>query len=203
MLLGIVLWTFFSEVTNNGLASVVSRGDVIRKINFPKYIIVISGSLSAVINLAINLCVVLVLMVINGVQVHLTMLMLPIFVFELFIFGLGIAFTLSAIYVKYRDIQYMWEIFMQALFYGSAVIYPISMVISQSESIAKILMLNPVAQTIQDARHFFVNEANPHTFDILANNPIYYAAPFFLAISVLVLGALMFKKKSPYFAENV
>src|SRR5690606_32270095 len=49
MLLGIVLWTFFSEITTNGLSSVVSRGDVIRKINFPKYVIVFASSISALI----------------------------------------------------------------------------------------------------------------------------------------------------------
>lgn len=58
MLLGIVLWNFFSEVTNVGITSVVNRGDVIRKINFPKYVIVLASSMSALINLAINLAVI-------------------------------------------------------------------------------------------------------------------------------------------------
>lgn len=203
MLLGIVLWTFFSEVTNNGLASIVSRGDVIRKINFPKYIIVISGSLSAVINLVINLIVVLILMLINGVALHMSMLILPLFIIELFILGLGIAFMLSSIYVKFRDIQYIWEILMQALFYGSVVIYPISTVINQNDKIARILMLNPVAQVIQDSRHFVVNAVNPSVIEVLSNNATSYIIPGVLVFCVFIFGALLFKKKSPYFAENV
>lgn len=203
MLLGIILWTFFSEVTNNGLASIVSRGDVIRKINFPKYIIVISGSLSAVINLAINLVVVFVLMLINGVGLHFSMLILPILIIELFVFGLGIAFILSSIYVKFRDIQYIWEIIMQGLFYGSAVIYPISMVVTQSEFMSKVLMLNPIAQIIQDTRHLVVNQANPLAFDILNGNYLYYMIPYTIVTLIFLFGAVIFKRKSPYFAENV
>ena len=69
LLLGIVLWTFFTEATNNGLQSIISRSDLIRKINFPKYIIVISGTISSLINMGINLLVVGVFMVIQGVPV--------------------------------------------------------------------------------------------------------------------------------------
>src|SRR6476661_3161536 len=55
LLLGLVLWTFFIEATNQGMSAIVGRGDLIRKINFPKYIIVISGTVSALINLCFNL----------------------------------------------------------------------------------------------------------------------------------------------------
>ena len=58
LLLGIVLWSFFAEATNQGLASIIARGDVIRKISFPKYIIVLSTTISALVNLTLNLIVV-------------------------------------------------------------------------------------------------------------------------------------------------
>ena len=63
MLLGIVMWTFFTEATGQGMQAIVSRGDLIRKINFPKYIIVVSGTISALINLTLNLVVVFVFII--------------------------------------------------------------------------------------------------------------------------------------------
>ena len=68
LLLGVVLWSFFTEATSNGLGSIVNRGDLIRKLNFPKYIIVISGTISSLINLGINLLVVMLFALINGVD---------------------------------------------------------------------------------------------------------------------------------------
>ena len=60
LLLGVVLWNFFTEVTNGSIGSIVGKGDLLRKINFPKYVIVLSGSFSALINLFLNLLVVFI-----------------------------------------------------------------------------------------------------------------------------------------------
>ena len=110
LLLGIVLWNFFVEATSQGLSAIVARGDLIRKINFPKYIIVISGTISALINLGINMVVIGVFMVINGVELLPTapLVLLPIIV--LYILSLAIAFFLAAANVKYRDVGHIWDI---------------------------------------------------------------------------------------------
>src|SRR5690606_38226206 len=92
LLLGIVLWNFFSEVVNQGLKSIVNSGGIIRKINFPKYIIVISTSLSAFINLAINLVVIAIFAAIDHVVPSWSMLLIPVFIVELYLFALGLAF---------------------------------------------------------------------------------------------------------------
>ena len=68
LLLGIILWNFFVEATNQGLNSIVGRGDLLRKINFPKYIVVISGTVSSLINLLFNMAVVLLFIIVNGVH---------------------------------------------------------------------------------------------------------------------------------------
>jgi ABC-2 type transport system permease protein len=68
LLLGIVMWTFFTEATNQGMQAIVGRGDLIRKINFPKYIIVISGTVSALINFLLNLVVIIIFMIFDGVD---------------------------------------------------------------------------------------------------------------------------------------
>lgn len=203
MLLGIVLWNFFSEVTNNGVTSIVNRSDVIRKINFPKYVIVISGTISAFINLLLNLLVIVVFMLIDGVHFTATALLAPFYILELFVFALGIAFLLSALFVKLRDINYIWEIIMQGLFYASAVIYPIAMVVAMNERIAMLLLLNPVAQAIQDARHTLISPKNLSLWGLSDHNILVTLLPFAIVVMVFAAGALYFKRQSPTFAENV
>jgi ABC-2 type transport system permease protein len=203
LLLGIVLWNFFAEVTNNGVTSIVNQGDVIRKINFPKYIILLSGSVSALINLALNLVVIALFMIINKVDLHWLALISPLYILEIFIFALGIAFLLSALFVKLRDINYIWEIVMQGLFYASAVIYPISLVIEKSNVLAQVLLLNPVSQAIQDVRRTLVYDQTPTLYSVSGNNIVLTLVPIIFAIIVFIVGAWYFKKQSPTFAENV
>lgn len=202
LLLGIVMWNFFSEITNNGVGSIVGRGDVIRKINFPKYVIVLAGSISALINLAINMVVIGVFMILNGVDVHWIALTAPLYFLELFALALGLAFFLSALFVKLRDVNYIWEIIMQGMFYASAIIYPVSLVVDKGHGLAQILLLNPVAQSVQDARHVLISEANP-TLYTLTNNVWLSIIPIAIVLIVFVFGALYFRKSSPNFAENV
>lgn len=203
LLLGIVLWNFFAEVTNSGVTSVVDRGDIIRKINFPKYVIVLASAISAFINLLINLAVIIIFMIISGVDLHASALIAPVYILEIFIFALGISFMLSAIFVKFRDVNYIWEIIMQGLFYGSVVIYPITMVMERGGHFAQLLLLNPVAQAIQDIRHVLVSP-QAHTLSGLSGGDIFMTLiPFGLVTVVAIAGMYIFKKQAPSFAENV
>jgi ABC-2 type transport system permease protein len=203
LLLGIVLWNFFAEVTNNGVESIVQRGDVIRKINFPKYVIVVAGSISAFINLLINLLVIAVFMIVSGVDLSWSAFVSPLYILEIFVLALGLSFLLSAIFVKIRDINYIWEIIMQGLFYASAVIYPISMVLERGQTLATVLLLNPIAQSIQEVRHNLISDVNPTLYTISDGNLILSLIPIFIVIILFIVGALYFKRRSPFFAEDV
>ena len=203
LLLGIVLWSFFAEVTNNSITAVVGRGDLIRKINFPKYVIIIAGVISALINLLINLAVLLVFALINGVDFGFHMLLIIFFIAELLVFSLGLGFFLSALFVKLRDINYIWEIVMQGLFYASIVVYPIIFVTERSERLAQLLLLNPVAQVIQDARHVFISSDAQTLFSISGGEWYIALIPVAISIIVFIAGAIYFRKQSPTFAENV
>lgn len=202
LLLGIVMWNFFQEVVKQGLKSIVSNGGIIRKINFPKYIIVASTSLSAVINLVINLVVVIIFAIITHVAPSWSILLIPISIIELYVFGLGLAFFFSAINVKYRDIDYIWEVLTQALFYGSAIMFPLNKVVAKSHDAAVLLSLSPITQAIQDARHFGITRLADTTISI-THNPFIIAAPYVLSFVVLILGAMYFRHKSPNFAEDI
>ena len=202
LLLGIVLWTFFSEVTNQGMESIIARGDLLRKINFPKYIIVFSTSISALINLGLNLIIVAVLMVVNGVQLEPSSWMVILYIIEIYIFALGLAFLLSALNVKYRDTGHIWEILMQAAFYATPIIYPLAIVVEKSQLAAQILLMNPVAQAIQGARHVLITDETI-TVANLFTNPFIVFIPIVIVITVFIVGALYFKKTSRRFAENI
>lgn len=203
LLLGIVMWTFFTEATNQGMQAIVSRGDLIRKINFPKYIIVISGTISALINLALNLLVVLAFVLINGVDLHWSIFWLPLAVLELYVFSLAIAFLLAALYVKYRDISHIWEVFLQGAFYATPILYPITMVAAQSAVAAKLLLVvNPVAQSIQDARYSLITHQAVTVWGYVDSFWI-KIIPLGIVLFAVILAVWYFRKNQPYFAENV
>lgn len=203
LLLGIVLWSFFTEATSQGMQAIVSRGDLIRKINFPKYIIVISGTISALINLTLNLIVVFFFIILNGVDIKWSILFLPLNVLELYVFSLAIAFALAAVYVKYRDVSHIWEVFLQGLFYATPILYPLSMVIENASLvIAKILLLNPIAQIIQDARYSAISHETITTSSFI-DNPFYVAIPYVIVLFAMVFATLYFRKNQKYFAENI
>ncbi len=204
LLLGVILWNFFSETTNQGKAAIVSRGSLIRKISFPKYIIVVASSISALINLVINLCVVTLFAVINGVQITSLIIFLPLIILELYIFSLAVAFFLSAANVKFRDIGHLWEIFLQAAFYATPIIYPLNLVFEKSEFMASLMIvINPMAQIIQDARFVVVNQEQTLTLYRLLGQNAVVIVPFAIVIVVTVLASVYFRRQSKYFAEKI
>lgn len=202
LLAGIVLWNFFAEVTNNGVAAIVNRGDLIRKLNFPRYVIILSAAFSALINLALNMVVVGLFLVIDGVQITWNIALAPFILLELFVFGLALAFILSTVYVKLRDINYVWEVIMQGLFYATPIIYPLTMVSDRWPEVAKILLLNPVAQTIQDFRYVVVSDQT-QTIWTMSSKWWFVILPFVITVAVSIGAVIYFKKRSKYFAEEV
>lgn len=202
LLTGTTLWSFFTECTSQGIQAMLMRGELIRKISFPKYIVVASTTFTALINLGINLVVVVIFALLNGVTPSLSWLLVPVFVLELYLLALGISFLFGAINVKYRDIASIWDVLIQALFYAVPIIYPITMVASTSQIAAKILLLNPVAQIIQDVRYNLITPETITTWNYL-NNPIVMVVPILIVIGVLIAGAAYFRKKSKFFAEEV
>lgn len=201
LLLGVVLWQFFTEATVQGLQSIINRGDLIRKINFPKYIIVISGTISALINMLINMVVVFIFCLVNGVELRPEALLVLPLVLELYVFALAVAFFLAAVNVKFRDIGYLWEIFLQAAFYATPILYPLQMVLKEEPAAAKILMLNPVAQIVQDIRYVLVTQQTITLQALLGGWKAYI--PFIIIIATILVATLYFKRSQKYFAEQI
>ena len=202
LLAGTTMWSFFTECTSQGIQAMIVRGDLIRKISFPKYIVVVSATLTAVINMLINLIVVVIFALINGVEPSWSWLLVPLSLIELYALSLGISFLLGAINVKYRDITSIWDVCIQALFYAIPIIYPISMVAESSIVAAKMILLNPIAQAIQDVRHNLITSDTITTWNYISN-PFLQFLPIILIVVILVFAALYFRRKSKFFAEEI
>lgn len=200
LLLGIVIWNFFQEMTDKSLGSIVLRGDLIRKIRIPRWIIVLSSSISALINLFLNLLVVVVFLLITNVDLLKTALWLPLILVEIYIFALGLSFFLSAAYVKYRDVNYIWEVILQAGFFLTPILYPLSIITNLS--LQKLIMLNPMAQAIQDARYSIVTHQTTTIYPVFEGG-WYKFIPFVIVIIVFFGGLLYFGRNAKYFAENI
>jgi ABC-2 type transport system permease protein len=200
LLLGVVMWNFFNEMTVMSLGSIVGRGDLIRKIRIPRWIIVFSSSISALINLFLNMIVIVVFMFINHVDLYRTALWLPLIFVEVYLFALGLSLFLSAAFVKFRDIGYIWEVVMQAGFYLTPILYPLTRI--TNITFQKIILLNPLAQSIQDARYSVVTHTAITTHRVF-NGGWYQLIPYGLVLLVLVGGLAYFKNQAASFAENI
>lgn len=208
LLLAQTLWSFFQESTSQGMRAIVDRGDLLRKINFPRYIVVISSTVSAFINLLISLVVVLIFMIINGVEFRPTILLFPLIVIELYIFALAVAFLLSTLYVKFRDIGHIWDVVMQIWFYVTPIIYPLSQIINMSGfglAIAKMMLIvNPMAQIIQDARYVLVTTQTETIWNTVGSGtPLLKIIPIVLTLVLFAIGVVVFRKHSRTFAEDL
>lgn len=201
LLTGTVLWSFFTECSQQGIQAMVGRGDLIRKISFPKYIVTVSTTLTAVINLLINLVVIVIFALINGVAPSFSWLLVLPLIFELYLLALGISFLLGSINVKYRDIGSIWDVLIQALFYAVPIIYPIAMVAETSTWAAKVILLNPIAQVIQDVRWSLITPATVTTSGFVGVWAELVAMG--IVLGIFVIGALVFRQRSRFFAEEI
>lgn len=202
LLLGIVLWSYFAEATSQSLKSIVSNGSLIRKIKIPKYLIPASTVIAAFINLVLNLVVVFIFLSfakINGLS-WATLIALPLLIIELTLLAIGVGLFLSAVFVRFRDMDHIWDVVRQALFYTIPIIYPITLI--PLESIRKAIMLNPLAQIIQDARFFVTYDGSLRLKDIFGSEA-YVLIPLGLVALALLIGTLVFRKESKNFSENV
>lgn len=200
LLLGIVLWNFFAEMTSISLTSIVSRGDLIRKIRIPRWIIVVSSSVTAIINLSLNLVVVFVFLLFNHVDIMRSVLYLPFVLVQLYLFALGVSLILSTAFVKYRDVTHLWEVSLQGLFYLTPVLYPLTIITRPLYQ--KILLVSPIATAVQDARYAVVSHSTPTIFTVYSSDWA-RLIPYVITLAVLVTGVVYFKTEAKNFAEDL
>jgi ABC-2 type transport system permease protein len=204
----IVLFGFFGEATGGAVRSVVDRENLVRKIQFPRLVIPLSITLLGLFNLAMNLVVVLIFALISGVTPMLSWLELPLILIVLILFSTGIAMWLSAMFVKFRDIQPIWEVFTQVLFYASPVIIPVESVREKlahgqvDQILWHIYLLNPLVTVFQQFRHAMVNHATLSAGQILGGW-IHLLEPLGIVALTFAIGFWVFNRSAPSVAENL
>jgi ABC-2 type transport system permease protein len=204
----IILFGFFGEATGGAVRSVVDRENLVRKIQFPRLVIPLSITLLGLFNLAMNLVVVLIFALISGITPMLSWLELPLILMMLILFSTGIAMWLSAMFVKFRDIQPIWEVITQVLFYASPVIIPVESVREKlahgqvDQILWHIYLLNPLVAVFQQFRHAMVNHAALSAGQVMGGW-IYLLEPLGIVALTFVIGFWVFNRSAPSVAEDL
>jgi ABC-2 type transport system permease protein len=204
----IVLFTCFGEATGGAVRSVVDRENLVRKIQFPRLAIPISVVLLALFNLALNLVVVMIFALIEGVRPMLTWLELPLIILMLTVLTTGVSMLLSALFVRFRDISPIWEVFSQILFYASPVILPAETVRKELSTghldhiLYHVYTLNPLVAIFQQFRHAMINNSVLTAGQIMGS---WWALlePLGLTAAIFVLGFWVFNREAPHIAEDL
>ena len=204
LLASIVLFTFFAEATMDAVRSVVDNEALVRKIQFPRLAIPLSVVLLALFNLSLNLIVVTIFALIAGVRPMLSWLEVPFIIALLVALSTGVAMLLSALFVYFRDIQPIWEVLNQVIFYASPIIIPIVVVQEHlSATMMRIYMLNPLAVVFQQFRHAFINPATPSAGELIGSTALSIIEPVAITLAVFVLGFWTFNRIAPAVAEDL
>ena len=199
----IVLFTFFAESTVGAVRSVMDSETLVRKIQFPRLVIPLSVVLLATFNLSLNMVVVLIFGLAEGVRPMLTWLELPLIIAMLATVSTGMAMLLSALFVYFRDVQPIWDVVTQVIFYASPVIIPIETIQRKlSPALVHLYMLNPLAVVLQQFRHAMVNHATPSAGAVLGSQ-LLLLEPIAIVIGVFVLGFVVFNRTAPHVAEDL
>lgn len=202
LLTGIVLWNYLGEATANCVNCLVAREAMLRKIRFPRMVIPLSVSLTAVFNLAMNFIAVIVFALANGVSPTIRWLeMIPI-VLAFVILATGIGMMLSALYVRFRDVQPIWEVFLQAWFYLSPIMYPASAYARFGPHFEHLALINPAATLLTQMGHVFIDpRALPSAVDVSGAGIV--ALALALIPTTFAVGWIVFTREAPRVAENL
>jgi ABC-2 type transport system permease protein len=199
LLLAIVVFTFFSECTSTSLGAIAGNGHLVRKAYFPLSSLVVSQSVTALLTMTINFCLVVVIGEVLG-KLHLGLhtLLVPLLLVELYVLSLGVGMLLASAFVFYRDLGHVWEVFTQILLYGCGVVFP---AVSVPLHWRHLFFLNPLAQIIEDLRHAVVTPNAPWSASML--DPGLIVVPVLLTLLVFGAGLGLFRVLNPLFAESL
>jgi ABC-2 type transport system permease protein len=199
LLTSIVLFTYFSETTSRGVTSLVERENLLRKMRFPRLVIPLAVALHALFNLGLNLIVVFIFVLASGIEPRVDWLQLVPLVVLLVLFSSGVTMLLSALYVRYRDVQPIWEVGLQMLFYASPVIYVTS---TFPDSVEAEAMANPITAILTQARYALIDPDAP-TAATAIGGTARLLIPLGVIAAVFVLGFWVFTREAPRIAEEL
>lgn len=199
LLMGIVLYTFFSEATTNSVTSVVAQEGVVRKTQFPRLVIPLATVVTAAFNLLLNLIIVLIFVLAFGVSPAWTWLLFPVALLFLFVGAAGMSMALSALYVRFRDTAIIWVVVSQVLMYLTPILYPVDAFNSPTKE--HILMINPLAVIFEQVRVWVLHEPGAPTAVQAAGGWLGLIPAAVIFVGVVAYGAWFFNREAPRIAE--
>jgi ABC-2 type transport system permease protein len=203
LLTGIVLWNFFSEATGNCVNCLVARESLLRKVRFPRMVVPLSVSLTATFNLAMNFIAVFAFALADGITPTVRWLeMIPI-VLGFIVLGTGIGMMLAALYVRFRDVEPIWGVVIQAWFYGSPIMYDASKYSRFASNFEHVAMVNPAATLLTQMGHVFIDPQQLPSAVTAAGGYGPVALALGLIVGLFALGWWVFTREAPRVAENL
>ena len=199
LLLAIVLWSFFAEATGQALTSLVQREGLLRKVPFPPAVVPLSVGLTAAFNLGLNLCVVLVFVLVTGIAPQAAWLELIPLVLCLLALTAAVSMLLAVLYVPFRDMAPIWEVITQMLFWGTPIIY---VIVTVPESVRELLMMNPLAAIIEQARHAVIDPSAPSAADSIGGAAL-LLIPFGIVVALLAGSVALYRRAEGTLAERL
>ena len=155
---GNLIFSYFNESSTQGMTSLMGNSAIFTKVNVPKYLFLFSKNVQTLINFGLTLCVFFIFCVLDGITFTWRFILLLYPIFCLVLFNLGVGLILSALFVFFRDIQYLWSIFSQLLMYMSAIFYTID---HYSYTVQCLFLANPVYLFIRYFRKIVIDAAIP------------------------------------------
>jgi ABC-2 type transport system permease protein len=202
LLSGMILYFFFGEVTGAAATSLVDREGLVRKVGFPRMVVPLAVTLVGTFNLLLNLVVLAIFLVLNGVPARWSWLLIPIPIVLVGVLATGTGMLLAALYVRFRDIKPIWDVVLQALFYATPILYPIQLLQRKSETLTHILMASPLASLIQTMRHLLLGADSPSASSVVGG-PAWLLIPIAVLVASTVLGFWVFERTAPRAAEDL
>ena len=193
-----VLFNFFGEIAGGCVNCLTSRENLLRKIRFPRLVIPLSVALTALLNLGMTLVAVLgFLVVVTGLEPATGWLQLVPIILLILAFALGLGLLMAALYVRFRDVQPIWDVAAQMLFYASPILYVATIVPADW---LHPYLCNPLAALFTQVRHAVRDPAAPSVFSLMGGSLL---IPLGIVCGTLALGAWVFKREAPRAAENL
>jgi len=154
LLLGLVIFQFFSEATSYSLTSLVDRSSLILKARFTRSVIITAPVLNAIINLILSLIVFFGFWAFSSIKMNFWWFLIPVYLAILALISHSLGLIFSIFYAKYRDTRNIWELSLNLIFYLTPIIYPIALIPPRFQ---RIVLLNPVALIIRDLRLIIIS----------------------------------------------
>jgi ABC-2 type transport system permease protein len=204
LLSGIVMFNFIAEATSGSVRSIVSREPLVRKIEFPRLAVPLATVLTALFNYTLNLIPVFVFLIAAGGEPRWSWLELPFIVVLLTFWLTGIAMLLSAMFVRYRDVEPIWSVVLQVLFYATPIFYTLDTVAQKTGEawVSNVLMINPFAALLQQFRHAVVDPSHMSAAAAIGGTAR-LAAPLLVVLLTVGVGWLVFSRMAPRVAEEL